>query len=76
MSRENKQELFCYLDHRTTDMKFNIITDVHVTPGNVHDSVPYLNREKCFINLEKKKLSEASQTQKSCMGFATVGYGD
>jgi transposase len=27
MSRENKQEMFCYLDHRTTDMKFNIITD-------------------------------------------------
>jgi hypothetical protein len=37
MSRENKQEMFCYLDHRTTDMKFNIITDVFVTPGNVHD---------------------------------------
>jgi hypothetical protein len=44
MSRENKQEMFCYLDHRTTDMKFNIITDVYVTPGNVHDSVPYLGR--------------------------------
>ena len=37
MSRENKQEMFCYIDHRTTDMKFNIITDVFVTPGNVHD---------------------------------------
>jgi hypothetical protein len=24
----------------------------------------------------KKKLSEASHTQKSCTGFATVGYGD
>ncbi|WP_412759164.1 hypothetical protein [Neobacillus mesonae] len=44
MSRENKQEMFCYLDHRTTDMKFNIITDVYVTPGIVHDSVPYLSR--------------------------------
>ncbi|WP_139378389.1 IS1182 family transposase [Mesobacillus jeotgali] len=44
MSRENKQEMFCYLDHRTTDMKFNIITDAYVTPGNVHDSVPYLSR--------------------------------
>ncbi|MGF6950709.1 transposase [Neobacillus sp. B4I6] len=208
MSRENKQEMFCYLDHRTTDMKFNIITDVYVTPGNVHDSVPYLSRldrqvqrfgfkveavaldsgyltnpickglsdrnifgviahrrfhpttglfpkwkftydkerdlyvcpnnqelpygttnregykeyksdskkcencpllsqctrsknkvkvvtrhvweehkekvgkiaylnlEKCFINLERKKLSEASQTQKSCTGFAIAGYGD
>ncbi|KML19602.1 transposase, partial [Bacillus stratosphericus] len=25
-------------------MKYNIITDAHVTPGNVHDSVPYLER--------------------------------
>ncbi|MFP3421845.1 transposase, partial [Bacillus sp. SIMBA_161] len=38
--RENKPEGFFYLDHRTTDMKYNIITDAHVTPGNVHDSVP------------------------------------
>ena len=44
MSRDQKQEMFCYLDHRTTDMKFNIITDAFVTPGNVHDSVPYLQR--------------------------------
>jgi hypothetical protein len=28
------------------------------------------------INLERRKLSEASHTQKSCMGFATAGYGD
>ena len=26
--------------------------------------------------LERKKLSEASQTQKSCTGFAIAGYGD
>lgn len=25
-------------------MKYNLITYVHVTPGNVHDSVPYLSR--------------------------------
>ncbi len=42
MSRDHNQEMFCYLDHRTIDMKYNIITDAHVTPGNVHDSVPYL----------------------------------
>ncbi|MBM7570337.1 transposase [Aquibacillus albus] len=35
--RENKPEGFFYLDHRTTDLKYNIITDVHVTPGNVHE---------------------------------------
>lgn len=44
MSRENKQEIFCYLDHLTTHMKFNIITDAFVTIGNVHDSVPCLSR--------------------------------
>lgn len=44
MFRDGKPEGFFYLDHRTTDMKYNIITDVHVTPGNVHDSRPYLSR--------------------------------
>nr|WP_257009858.1 hypothetical protein [Evansella halocellulosilytica] len=44
MFRDGKPEGFFYLDHRTTDMKFNIITDVHLTPGNIHDSLPYLNR--------------------------------
>ncbi|MDI6567184.1 transposase, partial [Bacillus subtilis] len=28
----------------TTDMKYNIITDAYVTPGNVHDSVLYIDR--------------------------------
>lgn len=42
MYRENKPEGFFYLDHRTVDLKFNIVTDVHVTPGNVHDSIPYV----------------------------------
>ncbi|MDQ0497335.1 hypothetical protein QOZ95_005576 [Paenibacillus brasilensis] len=41
MIRDGKPEGFFYLDHRTVDMKYNLITDVHVTPGNVHDSVPY-----------------------------------
>lgn len=26
------------------DGKYNIVTDVHVTPGNVHDSIPYTER--------------------------------
>jgi hypothetical protein len=30
-----------------------------------------------FVSIDELvKLSEASQTQKSCMGFATAGYGD
>ena len=44
MIREGKPEGFFYLDHRTVDGKANIITDVYVTPGNVHDSVPYIVR--------------------------------
>ena len=44
MIRDGKPKGFFYLDHRTVDSKNNLITDVYVTPGNVHDSVPYLDR--------------------------------
>lgn len=44
MMRDGKPEGFFYLDHRTVDHKYNIITDLHVTAGNVHDSVPYIER--------------------------------
>lgn len=44
LTREGKPQGFYYLDHRTVDAKHNIITDTHVTPGNVHDSKPYLAR--------------------------------
>ncbi len=44
MAREGKPKGFFYLDHRTVDAKHAIITDTHVTPGNVNDSVPYLAR--------------------------------
>ena len=44
LTREGKPQGFYYLDHRTVDGKYNIITDTHVTPGNVHDSKPYLSR--------------------------------
>lgn len=46
MVRDGKPEGFFYLDHRTVDHKYNIITDVHITAGNVHDSVPYIERLK------------------------------
>jgi hypothetical protein len=36
----------------------------------------YLKQERHFINLGKKKLSEASQIPKNFMGFAIVGWGD
>lgn len=44
MVRDQKPKGFFYLDHRTVDGKTNIITDVHITAGNVHDSVPYIER--------------------------------
>jgi len=44
MFRDGKPEGFFYLDHRTVDIKYNIITDVHITPGNVNDVDPYINR--------------------------------
>jgi len=44
MIRDGKPKGFFYLDHRTVDDLHSLITDVHVTAGNVHDSVPYLER--------------------------------
>jgi len=44
MVREGKPKGFFYLDHRTVDGQHAIITDTHVTPANVHDSIPYLKR--------------------------------
>ena len=44
MVRDGKPKGFFYLDHRTVDGRHAIITDTHVTPANVHDSVPYLSR--------------------------------
>jgi len=44
MVRDGKPKGFFYLDHRTVDGRFAIITDTHVTPANVHDSLPYLGR--------------------------------
>jgi transposase len=75
MSRDNKQEMFCYLDHRTTDMKFNIITDVHVTPGNVHDSVPYLSRldrqrKRFGFKVEAVALDSGYLTNPICKGLS------
>lgn len=44
MVRDQKPQGFFYLDHRTVDGKANIVTDVHITAGNVHDSTPYIER--------------------------------
>jgi transposase len=44
MHRDGKPRGFFYLDHRTVDGRASIITDVFVTPGNVNDTVPYIER--------------------------------
>ena len=49
MHRDGKPQGFFYLDHRTVDSKYNIITDVFVTPGNTNDVKPYLNRLRTQI---------------------------
>lgn len=50
MHRDNKPQGFFYLDHRTVDGKHGIITDTHVTPGNIHDSQPFIARLARQIN--------------------------
>lgn len=44
--RDEKEKGFMYLDHRTVDGRHNIIIDTYITPGNVHDSVPIIERLK------------------------------
>lgn len=44
LHRPGKPNAFCYLDHQTCDAENGIITDVYVTPGNVHDAVPHTGR--------------------------------
>ncbi|MGF7035577.1 hypothetical protein J2T17_006610 [Paenibacillus mucilaginosus] len=87
MVRDGKPEGFFYLDHRTVDHKYNIITDVHVTPGNVHDSVPYIERlkhqvQKCGFGetLEAVALDAGYLTSYICKEvhdmnvFAVIGH--
>ncbi|MDA8226628.1 MAG: IS1182 family transposase [Desulfitobacterium hafniense] len=85
MYREGKPEGFYYLDHRTTDLKFNIITDVHVTPGNVHDSRPYIKRlerqiERFKFNVEAVALDSGYLTTPICKAlndkniFGVIGH--
>ena len=50
--RDNKEKGFMYLEHRTVNGKCNIITDAHVTKGNIHDSVVCTER----LDYQKEKL--------------------
>ena len=74
MVREGKPEGFFYLDHRTVDSRYSIITDTFVTPGNVHDSIPYLNRldrqrERFGFSVEAVGLDAGYFTAGICKGL-------
>jgi hypothetical protein len=85
MVRDGKPEGFFYLDHRTVDGKHNLITDSHVTPANVHDSIPYLERldrqrERFGFEVEAVGLDAGYMTAPICKGledreiYGVIGY--
>lgn len=74
MVREGKPEGFFYLDHRTVDNRYSIITDTFVTAGNVHDSIPYLERldrqqERFALEVEAVGLDAGYFTAGICKGL-------
>jgi hypothetical protein len=69
MVREGKPKGFFYLDHRTVDSKFSIITDTHTTPATVHDSIPYLDR----LDRQRKRFGFNVHAVGLDAGYATAG---
>ena len=69
MMRNGKPEGFFYLDHRTVDVKYKLITDVFVTAGNVHDSVPYLYR----LDRQSERFGFHVEAVALDSGYLTVG---
>jgi hypothetical protein len=67
MQREGKPEGFSYLDHRTVDSKYNIITDVYVTPGNINDVDPYIER----LDVQIKKFGFNTKYVGADAGYST-----
>lgn len=85
MVRDGKPKGFFYLDHRTTCGKHNLITDTHVTAGNVHDSIPYLKRldrqrQRFGFETEAVGLDAGYMTAPICKGledrnvYGVIGY--
>ncbi|WP_038001016.1 IS1182 family transposase, partial [Thauera linaloolentis] len=85
MVREGKPVGFFYLDHRTVDGVHALIVDTHVTPGNVHDSQPYLGRldrvrERFLLPTGAVGLDAGYFTPYVCKGlidrglYAVMGY--
>lgn len=85
MVREGKPVGFFYLDHRTVDGVHALIVDTHVTPGNTHDSQPYLARldrvrERFALPTAAVGLDAGYFTPYVCKGvierglYAVMGY--
>jgi hypothetical protein len=60
--RDEKPTGFFYLDHRTVDARYSIITDTHVTPASVHDSQPYLAQLRRCKTAARASLREDART--------------
>jgi transposase len=74
MVRDGKPKGFFYLDHRSVDGLHNIITDSYVTPANVHDSIPYIERldrqrERFGLPIEAVGLDAGYHTAAICKGL-------
>lgn len=85
MVRDGKPKGFFYLDHRTVDGICGIITDSYVTPGNMHDSQPYLSRldrqrRRFGFKVEAAGLDAGYFTPHICKGlverniYGVIGY--
>lgn len=85
MARDGKPKGFFYLDHRTVDGAHNIITDSYATPGNVHDSRPYLERldrqrMRFGFDVDAVGLDAGYNSAALCQGleerdiYAVIGY--
>ena len=83
--RDDKEKGFMYLDHRTVDGLYNLIVDVHITPGNVHDSRPYLGRLHAIMNRYGFKVKQVGldsgyyswEIMEACEAlgiFSVIGY--
>jgi transposase len=85
MVRDGKPKGFFYLDHRSVDGAHGIITDSYATPGNVHDSRPYLGRldrqrERFGFDIDAVGLDAGYNTAAICQGleerdiYGVIGY--
>ena len=69
MVRDGKPKGFFYLDHRTVDGRLGIITDTHLTPANIHDSIVYLER----LDRQRTRFDFAVGAVGLDAGYATNG---